>query len=484
MKIKELIAGLDIEQLIGSDTVEIQQLSLDSREVSEGVLFAALRGATVDGHAFIGNAIEAGCQVILCEEVKDAVQEVTYVVVKDSAFALGMMASAFYGKPSEHMELIGITGTNGKTSIGSMLYESFMTMGHKVGLLSTIKYAINGKEYPSTHTTPHAIRIQELLAEMREAGCEYVFMEVSSHAIAQKRIAGLSFKGALFTNITHDHLDYHKDFRSYLYTKKELFDGLSSDAFALINRDDKNGQVMVQNTKAARYTYSLRSISDFKTKVIEHDFAGMLLNLRGDEVWMRLVGEFNAYNVLAVYATAFLLGKDHIDIITALSSLGSVEGRFEHIKHAGVTAIIDYAHTPDALKNVLDTINAIRTKNEQLVCVLGCGGDRDKAKRPMMAKLASEHSSKCIFTSDNPRSESPESILDDMMNGVSPQNYKRCLRITDREEAIKTAISLCKSGDVILVAGKGHEKYQDINGVKHPFDDKEVVHRNLRLIQS
>ena len=484
MKVKELIANIPSLQIVGNAELEVKALSLDSREASDAVLFAALRGSQLDGHDFIESAIAAGSKCILCEEVVTPNDEVCYIIAEDSSQALGLLAANFYGNPSSKLELIGITGTNGKTSIASMLYESFMYMGDKVGLLSTIKYSINGQDFHSTHTTPNAIRIQELLAEMCEAGCTYAFMEVSSHAIDQNRISGLNFKAAVFTNITHDHLDYHKDFKSYLYTKKRLFDQLGSDAFALYNRDDKNGAVMVQNTKASKFSYSLKSLSDFKTRIIEHDFEGMLLDLRGTECWLRLVGEFNAYNVLAVYATAFLLEKDHLDIVTALSKLESVEGRFQHTKHGGITAIVDYAHTPDALQNVLDTINAIRTKNEELITVVGCGGNRDKEKRPVMARIAAVNSTRVIITSDNPRNEEPEAIINEMMKGVEPAQFKKVLKIIDREEAIKTAISLAKSGDVILVAGKGHEKYQDIKGVKQPFDDKEVVNRNLKLIHN
>ncbi|MFY0644610.1 MAG: UDP-N-acetylmuramoyl-L-alanyl-D-glutamate--2,6-diaminopimelate ligase [Bacteroidia bacterium] len=482
-KLNALIAELEIKRIVGDDNVAVDHLSLDSREIRTAGLFAALSGSQVDGHDYIGKAIDMGASVILCERIPEGVSAKCFVVVEDSSIALGFIASAFYGRPSVDMAVVGITGTNGKTSIATMLYESFASMGYKVGLLSTIKYAINGTDYTSTHTTPNAIRIQELLAEMKAGGCDYAFMEVSSHAIDQNRIAGINFRGGVFTNITHDHLDYHKDFKSYLYTKKKFFDQLPADAFALYNRDDKNGQIMVQNTKASRYSYSLNSVSDFKTKIIEHDLAGMLLDLRGDEVWMRLVGKFNAYNVLAVYATSFLLNIDHIKVITALSELQSVEGRFQHLQYKGVTAIVDYAHTPDALRNVLDTINAIRTKNEQLICVVGCGGNRDTAKRPIMAEIAAKLSNKVILTSDNPRNESPDEIIKEMMSGIGASHIKKVLKITDREEAIKAAISLADSGDVILVAGKGHEKYQEVKGVKHPFDDKEVLIRNLKLIQ-
>jgi len=467
----------------GNRAAELSGLTLDSRAVKPGFLFAATRGANTDGHLYIAKAIELGAVAVLCEKIEERVEGVTYVVVENASESLGLLASEYYENPSRNLKLIGITGTNGKTSIATMLYQCFMNLGHPCGLLSTIKYSINGTDAVSTHTTPNSVRINELLAEMVSAGCEYAFMEVSSHALHQYRTAGLEFDGAVFTNITHDHLDYHTDFKEYLYTKKRLFDGLSSDAFALVNKDDKNGATMVQNTKGTRYTYSLKSVSDFKTKVIESDFEGMLLDIGGIEVWLRLVGRFNAYNVLAVYSVAFLLGKEHLDIVTALSAINSVDGRFQNIKGGGVTAIVDYAHTPDALQNVVDTINAIRTKNEQFITVVGCGGDRDKTKRPVMARIACDASSRVILTSDNPRTEDPDAIINEMMEGVEPQNFKKVLKITNREEAIKTAISLSDTGDVILVAGKGHETYQEINGVRQPFDDKEIITKNLKLIK-
>ncbi len=467
----------------GDEDVQVSGLTLDSRAVTSGFLFAASRGVHTDGHLYIAKAIELGATVILCEEAGDMQAGVTYVVVENAAESLGYLASEYYENPSRNITLVGITGTNGKTSIATMLYQCFMNLGHKTGLLSTIKYSIDGVDTVSTHTTPNSVRINELLAEMVDAGCEYAFMEVSSHALHQYRTAGLEFKGGVFTNITHDHLDYHTDFKEYIYTKKRLFDGLSSEAFALVNKDDKNSATMVQNTKATKYTYSLKSVSDFKTKVLESDFDGMLLDLGGMEVWLRLVGHFNAYNVLAVYGVAFLLDKDHMDIVTALSAINSVDGRFQNIKGGGVTAIVDYAHTPDALQNVVDTINAIRTKNEQLITVVGCGGDRDKAKRPVMARIACQASDRVILTSDNPRTEDANTIIEEMMAGVEPQNYKKVLKIVNREEAIKTAISLSQTGDVILVAGKGHETYQEIDGVRHPFDDKEVITKNLKLIK-
>lgn len=481
--LSDILIAIKPVSIHGNKEVPVAGLTLDSRAVKADYLFAATRGASTDGHLFIKKAIELGATTILCEEVESVQEGITYIVVENAAQALGYLTSEFYENPSHNLKLIGITGTNGKTSVATMLYQCFMNLGHKCGLLSTIKYSINGTDTNSTHTTPNSVRINELLDEMVNAGCEYAFMEVSSHALHQHRTAGLQFDGAVFTNITHDHLDYHTDFRDYLYTKKLLFDGLAPDAFALVNKDDRNGAVMVQNTKATKYTYSLKSVSDFKTKVIESDFDGMLLDISGSEVWLRLVGNFNAYNVLAVYSVAFLLGKEHLDVVTALSAINSVDGRFQSIQHSGVTAIVDYAHTPDALQNVVDTINAIRTKNEQLIIVIGCGGDRDREKRPVMARIACQASSRVILTSDNPRSEDANDIIDQMMQGVEPQFYKKVLKIVNREEAIKTAISLSYAGDVILVAGKGHETYQEINGVKHPFDDKEVIIKNLKLIK-
>ena len=431
-RLEDILTRVDVLASSGDLAVEITGITLDSREVQAGYLFVAIAGHQVDGHDYLDQAIAKGAVALVTQKPFESGAVV--VQVSDSAKALGQISSAFYDHPSSKLKLVGVTGTNGKTSITSMLYESFLFMGHSSGLLSTIRYSVNGEDHASTHTTPHAVRINELLDQMVQAGCEYAFMEVSSHALDQERVAGLQFAGAVFTNITHDHLDYHADFKEYLYTKKKLFDGLDASAFALINRDDKNGQVMTQNTRATRYTYSLRSVSDFKTKVIESDFGGTLLSISGDEVWVRLVGRFNAYNVLAVYATAFLLGKEHMEIITALSRLESVEGRFQHMEYAGVTAIVDYAHTPDALQNVLDTINAIRTKNEQLICVVGCGagGDRDREKRPQMANIACTHADKVILTSDNPRSEEAEDIIAEMMTGVKAVDYKKVLKVTDQ----------------------------------------------------
>lgn len=479
----DILSAIKPLQIIGDTAVKVHGLSLDSRAVSSGFLFAATRGAATDGHLYIAQALEQKASVIVCEMIPTECGEATYILVENAALALGYLAAEYYDNPSTKIQLVGVTGTNGKTSIATMLYQCFTTLGHACGLLSTIKYSINGVDNASTHTTPNSIRINELLAEMVDAGCEFAFMEVSSHALHQHRTAGLDFVGAIFSNITHDHLDYHTTFKEYLYTKKLLFDSLRSDAFVLTNKDDKNGKVMVQNTKASIYSYSLKSVSDFKTRIIESDINGMLLDIGQSEVWLRLVGRFNAYNVLAVYATAFLLGKEHLDIVKALSTLNSVDGRFQHIKVAGITAIVDYAHTPDALQNVVDTINALRTTNEELITVIGCGGDRDKEKRPIMARVACESSNRVILTSDNPRTEDPDDIIKQMMVGVSPQHFKKILKITNREEAIKTAISLSKKGDIILVAGKGHETYQEVRGVRHPFDDKIMLINNLKQIK-
>lgn len=484
-KLSDILNAISPLEIVGDTKVQISALTLDSREVKADYLFAAIVGTSSDGHSYISKAVKVGAVAVLCENLPiELLCNVCYIRVENSADALGHLASAFFDYPSEKLTLVGVTGTNGKTSVSTLLYRSFRLFGETVGLLSTIKYAIDGKETISTHTTPNSVRINQLLAEMVDAGCTHAFMEVSSHALHQSRTAGLQFDGAVFTNITHDHLDYHNSFREYLYTKKLLFDNLQSQAWSLINKDDKNGPVMLQNTKSSRYTYSLKSVSDFKVKIIESDFNGMLVNLNGVEVWLNLVGTFNAYNVLAVYGVAFLLGKEHLEIITALSAASSVEGRFQNIKESGITAIVDYAHTPDALQNVLDTINAIRTRNEQLITVVGCGGNRDKEKRPIMARLACEKSDKVILTSDNPRNEDPEVIINEMMEGVAPTQYKKILKITNREEAIKTAISLSQTGDVILVAGKGHETYQEVNGVKHPFDDREILKTNLKLYKN
>lgn len=473
----EILVGIPVDEVRGLTGVDITSITQDSRKVSNGCMFVAVRGTETDGHNYIESAIEKGATVIVCEELPEYISNaVTYLIVRNSSEALAIAACNFYNHPSKKLTLVGVTGTNGKTTIATLLFNLFRMMEHKVGLLSTVENKIDAEVIPATHTTPDPIALNELLNRMVEAGCEYCFMEVSSHAIDQNRVFGLKFAGGIFTNLSHDHLDYHKTFDNYLKAKKKFFDNLDSDAFALTNKDDKNGLVMLQNTSAAKYTYSMEAMSDFKVRVIEHDFNGMLLNMDGEEAWYSLVGKFNAYNLLAVYAAAFLLGKEKMDIILQLTTIKSVEGRLEYMQSTNkVVGIVDYAHTPDALKNVLATINEIRTQNEKLITVIGCGGNRDTTKRPIMAKVATEMSDKVIFTSDNPRKEDPEVIIDEMEKGVTPNNYKKTLRITDRKQAIKAAVAMAEKGDIILVAGKGHEKYQEINGVKTPFDDKQLL---------
>lgn len=483
--IQQLTQALPDAQVISNANTTVLHLTYDSRMVGEGSLFFAVKGTQVDGHKYIADVIEKGAAAIVCEVLPDTLDEtVTYIKVSNTSEAMGLMAAEFYDHPSKKLKLTAITGTNGKTTVATLLFRLFRSFGHNVGLLSTVQNQINETVIPSTHTTPDSIRINELLEHMVDEGCEYAFMEASSHAIHQNRIKGLHFAGTVFSNITHDHLDYHGTFSNYINAKKKLFDDVNEDAFALTNKDDKNGLVMLQNTKATRYTYSLKAMADFKAKILESDFSGMLLNIDEQEAWFRLVGNFNAYNILAVYGTAFLLGKEKTEIIKHLSNIEAVKGRFEYVRSKdGVIAIVDYAHTPDALKNILDTINEIRTQNEQLITVVGCGGNRDAAKRPVMADIATEYSNKVIFTSDNPRDENPETILDEMQKGVKPLHFKKTLRITDRKEAIKAAIANANKGDIILVAGKGHENYQEIKGVKHHFDDKETVLELFELMR-
>jgi len=483
--LQQLIQAIPNVQVIGNTGVIIQHLTYDSRQVGVGSVFFAIAGTQVDGHKYINDVIEKGAVAIVCENLPTIINNVvSYIKVNNTSEVMGLMACAFYNHPSEKIKLIAITGTNGKTTVATLLFKLFRSFGHNVGLLSTVQNQINETIIPSTHTTPDSIKINELLAHMVEQGCEYAFMEASSHAIDQNRIKGLHFAGTVFTNITHDHLDYHGTFANYINAKKKLFDDVNDDAFALTNKDDKNGLVMLQNTQATRYTYSLKSMADFKAKIIESDFTGMLLNIDEQEAWFRLVGNFNAYNLIAVYGTAFLLGKEKLEIIKHLSNIEAVKGRFEYVRsNDGVIAIIDYAHTPDALKNILETINEIRTQNEQLITVVGCGGNRDTTKRPIMADISSEFSNKVIFTSDNPRDENPETILDEMQKGVKPLHYKKTLRIADRKEAIKAAVASANKGDIILIAGKGHEDYQEIKGVKHHFDDKETVLELFELMR-
>lgn len=480
MKLKllsDILYKTRLEEIIGSTNVAISSVTFDSRKVKKDSLFIATRGTASDGHHYIELAIESGAVAIVCEDLPETLKEnVTYVKVLDSSASLGYIACNFYDNPSEKLKLVGITGTNGKTTTVTLLFNLFRGLGYNVGLLSTVENKINTTVIPSTHTTPDALALNELLSKMVEAGCQYAFMEVSSHAIVQHRITGLKFTGAAFSNITHDHLDYHKTFEEYIRAKKLFFDNLQDDAFALTNKDDRNGMVMLQNTKAKKYSYGLKSIADFKCRVVENHLNGLLLSIDNQEVWVKLIGSFNAYNVLVVYAVSQLLKQDRVQVLTTLSNLNSVEGRFQYIKSKnGIVAIVDYAHTPDALKNVLETIKDIRTGNEQVITLAGCGGDRDAAKRPIMAQIACEYSNKVILTSDNPRSENPEDILNQMQAGINPVDAKKTLRISDRKEAIRTAVAFAKEGDIILIAGKGHEKYQEINGVKHPFDDFEIV---------
>ncbi len=482
--LSDILYKVKLEEIIGSTHVAISSIVFDSRKVKKDSLFVATKGAADDGHIYIQKAIELGAIAIVCEEIpKDKNDQITYVKVADSTYALGVMACNYYDNPSEKLKLVGITGTNGKTTTVTLLFNLFKSLGYSVGLLSTVQNKINNTVIPSTHTTPDAITLNELLFKMEEQGCEFVFMEVSSHAIIQNRIAGINFTGALFSNITHDHLDYHKTFDEYIKAKKQFFNLLPSTAFALTNRDDKNGMVMLQNTKANKYTYGLKNIADYKCKIIESHLNGLLLNIDNHEVWVKLIGTFNAYNILSVYATAVLLKQDITSVLTALSNLNSVEGRFQYVKSPnGVIGIIDYAHTPDALKNVLETVKEIRSGSEQVITLVGCGGDRDSAKRPIMAAIACEYSNKVILTSDNPRTEDPEEILNQMQAGINPVDVKKVLRITDRREAIKIACSFSSKGDIILIAGKGHEKYQEIKGVKHDFDDLEILKETIKIL--
>lgn len=478
MKIlKDILYKVAIESVKGSTEVGIHKIEFDSRKVEPNDIFVAIRGSLSDGHDYIEKAIQLGAVAIICDALPaNVVEGITYIQVNDTNTALAFMAANYFEDPSAKLKLVGVTGTNGKTTIASLLFQLFKKAGFKVGLLSTVKIMVDETEYPATHTTPDSITINHFLNEMIEAGVTHCFMEVSSHGIHQKRTEALHFVGGIFTNLSHDHLDYHPTFAEYRDVKKSFFDSLPKTAFALSNIDDKNGTVMLQNTVARKFTYALKSYADFKAQILESQLSGLLLKINDNEVWVKLIGTFNAYNVLAIYGTAIELGMDSLEALRLLSDLESVSGRFQYIVSDGnVTAIVDYAHTPDALDNVLKTINDIRTKNEQLITVVGCGGNRDKTKRPIMAKIASDLSDKAILTSDNPRNEDPEVILDEMEQGVEAHNYKRILRITDRKQAIKTACQLAQPKDIILIAGKGHETYQEIKGVRHHFDDMETV---------
>ena len=482
-RIDEILKNIEVVSLNGTTDSLISAIVFDSRNVTEGSLFVAVKGKKSDGHNFISDAIRSGALAVICENLPDNRESnICWIKTRDSAKALGQAAANFYGNPSLSLILVGVTGTNGKTTIATLLYRMFMRLGYKCGLFSTVCNYINSRELPATHTTPDPVQLNRLLAEMVESGCDYAFMEVSSHAIDQQRIAGLNFAGGIFTNLTHDHLDYHLTFDNYLAAKKKFFDSLPEESFALVNTDDRNGRVMLQNCKARHYTFSVRTMADFRCNIIEQGFEGMALKIQGEEVWTRFIGDFNASNLLAVYAASELLGASGKEIMTVLSDLYSVPGRLEVIKSkGGISGIVDYAHTPDALLNVIGTINKIREGGVQLITVVGAGGDRDKTKRPKMAAISAEGSTKVILTSDNPRTEDPEKILDDMETGITPDLKRKTLRIADRREAIKTAVMLANAGDVILVAGKGHETYQEIMGVKYHFDDREELKAALLL---
>lgn len=478
MKLNELLKNITPIKIIGNDDVEITGVNIDSRRIKTGHLFVAMKGTQVDGHQFIGKAIELGAISVLCEDLPEVLQEgITYVQVESTEDAVGKVATLFYGDPSHKLKLVGVTGTNGKTTIATLLYNMFRKFGHKVGLLSTVCNYIDDIEVPADHTTPDPIELNELLAKMVEAGCEYAFMECSSHAIHQKRIGGLKFAGGLFTNLTRDHLDYHKTFENYRNAKKAFFDGLPKDAFAITNADDKNGMIMVQNTKATVKTYSIRTLADFRARILECHFEGMYLEIDGREVGVQFIGKFNVSNLLAVYGAAIMLGKKPEDVLLVLSTLHSVNGRLEPIHSPeGFTAIVDYAHTPDALANVLNAIHEVLDGKGHVITVCGAGGNRDKGKRPLMAQEAVRQSDKVIITSDNPRFEEPQDIINDMLAGLNEQQMRKVISIVDRKEAIRTACMMAQKGDVVLVAGKGHETYQEIKGVKHHFDDKDVLH--------
>ena len=477
MNLETLLNRIPVLEIIGNKNPEVSEIVFDSRKAVENSLYVAIKGTVSDGHSFINAAIEKGTKIVVCEDLPESLNsEVTFIKVKDSSKVLGQLASNFYGNPSEKLNLIGITGTNGKTSATTLLFHIFKNLGFQSALISTVEYRIADEIIPSTHTTPDVLTLNKILAKAVETGCEYAFMEVSSHGIDQNRTEGLHFKIAGFTNITHDHLDYHKTFDAYLKTKKRFFDELNPDSIAITNIDDKNGNVMLQNTKAQKKTYALKTMADYHGRILEADFNGMLLNFNGKEFWSTLTGKFNVYNLLLAYAVTIECGFHEDDVLKAISNLKRVKGRFETLKsEGGIFFVVDYAHTPDALENILDSINEIRTKNERLITVFGCGGDRDHAKRPEMGKIATRKSTLAIITSDNPRRENPAEIIKEIEAGVEPQNYSKYTAIPDRKEAIKMAIKFAEPKDIILVAGKGHEDYQEINGVKHHFDDKEVI---------
>lgn len=483
-ELKDILYKVAINAVVGNTVTSVNKIEFDSRKVGQDDVFVAIRGSVSDGHDFIEKAVNQGALAVICEKVPDVlVTGVTYVEVQDTQSALAIMASNYYGSPSENLKLVGVTGTNGKTTIATLLYVLFKKAGFKVGLLSTVKIMVDEEEYKATHTTPDSLVINYYLKQMNKTGVEYCFMEVSSHGIHQKRTEGLKFAGGIFTNLSHDHLDYHNTFKEYRDVKKTFFDNLPPKAFALVNKDDKNGVFMLQNTKAKQYTYALKSYADYRGQILENSLGGLLLKLNDHEVWAKLIGTFNAYNLLAIFGTAELLGLETIETLQLLSDLHSVSGRFQYmISDHKIIVIVDYAHTPDALKNVLETINNIRTNNETLITVVGCGGDRDKTKRPVMGNIAAKLSNKTIFTSDNPRTENPNKIIEDIEKGVEPQHYKKTLSITDRKQAIKTACQLANTNDIILIAGKGHEAYQEINGERTDFNDFEIVKKELKKL--
>lgn len=485
MLLSDILYKVNIRSVAGSTAVEVSDVQIDSRKVKKGSAFIAVKGAAADGHQFIDKAIENGAWVVIFEEMPAVKKEdIVYVQVENSAAAASYMAMNFYGRPAEKLKLVGVTGTNGKTTIATLLYKLFTRLGYTCGLISTVENMIGDKKVPATHTTPDAICLNQMLRQMVDEGCSHVFMETSSHAVHQHRVTGLQYAGGIFSNITHDHLDYHKTFDEYIRVKKAFFDSLSSSAFAISNADDKRGTVMLQNTNAKKYYYSLKTVADFKGKILDNSLNGLLMTVNEVEVHFRLIGEFNAYNLLAVYGAAICLGEDKQEVLTAMSMLTGAEGRFDYIvsPKEKIIAIVDYAHTPDALLNVLATIKKLKRGFEQVITVVGCGGDRDRTKRPVMAEAACEHSDRAIFTSDNPRTEDPVQIIKDMEEGLAAAYKRKYISIVDRKEAIKTAISLAKPEDIILIAGKGHEKYQEINGVRNHFDDKEVVKEFFELL--
>lgn len=483
--LKDILYKVSLQDVQGSTNIAVDTVAFDSRKVTSYCMFIAVRGTQVDGHEFIDQAIELGAIAIVCEEMPEQLNDkVTYVKVDSTSQALGVIASNYYDDPSAQMKLVGITGTNGKTTSATLMYNLFRQLGYKAGLLSTVINRIHNQEIEATHTTPDALQLNALLREMVDAGLTHCFMEVSSHAVHQGRVNGLTFTGGVFTNITHDHLDYHGSFNEYIKAKKGFFDMLPADAFALVNHDDQHWETMVQDTRAKVHTYAIKSVGDFRAKIIENRFEGLQLNIDGSDIWTKLIGGFNAYNILTVYAVASLLGEEAMDVLTTISTLNSIEGRFEYMKtETDITAIVDYAHTPDALENVLKTIDDIRSGTEKVISVVGCGGDRDAEKRPLMAGIACTMSDRVVFTSDNPRTEDPQKIIEDMQKGVEQKYYRKTVSVPDRREAIKMACSMAQTGDILLIAGKGHEKYQEINGERFPFDDMQVVGETLKMLE-